>query len=150
MVYVIRPLIFSFTLPFNSLEYFDSVMTILAVFIMQFFESEAFTGGLPDVGHPLVMAPECDATQNFTYDDPLWLPANSTSTYTNLKNIGHRSAYQFVTCTYLYAFLKNDIVRNVLLLGFFSTWISIWAGFFGIFASIAKNYYTDIVTSNKK
>ena len=62
MVYVIRPLIFSFTLPFNSLEYFDSVMTILAVFIMQFFESEAFTGGLPDVGHPLVMAPECDAT----------------------------------------------------------------------------------------
>ena len=60
MVYVIRPLIFSITLPFNSLEYFDSVMTYLAVILLQFFESEAFTGGLPDVGHPLVMAAECE------------------------------------------------------------------------------------------
>ena len=38
MVYVIRPLIFSFTLPFNSLQYFDSVITFLAVILMQLFE----------------------------------------------------------------------------------------------------------------
>ncbi len=92
MVYVIRPLIFSFTLPFNSLEYFNSVMTFLVVMLIQFFESEAFTGGLPDVGHPLVMSPECEASLNFTYDDPLWLPPSSTATSASLK-YGHRSPY---------------------------------------------------------
>jgi hypothetical protein len=51
------------------------------------------SGGFPDVGHPLVMAPECEASLNFTYDDPLWLPADTTKTAKNLKEIGHRSAY---------------------------------------------------------
>ena len=93
MVYVFRPLIFGFTLPFNYFEYSDSLMTFLAVIFMQFFESESSSGGFPDVGHPLVMAPECEASLNFTYDDPLWLPANTTKTVKNLKEIGHRSAY---------------------------------------------------------
>ncbi len=92
MIYVIRPLIFSFTLPFNSLEYFESIMTFLVVMFIQFFESDTFIGGLPDVGHPLVMAPECEASSNFTYDDPLWLPPNSASTLASLK-YGHRSPY---------------------------------------------------------
>ena len=92
MVYLIRPLIFSFTLPFNSLEYFNAAITFFVVMFIQFFESEAFTGGLPDVGHPLVMAPECETSLNFAYDDPLWLPPNSAGASDNLK-YGHISPY---------------------------------------------------------